>query len=327
VITYLAFGVPAGNRQYIISTPNYLNFNSNALNAVWRYPMTQPNEHLIAVIEKDLEFAQAWFDHVQEGEPIAQDEIDTVLDVCGHLRALLEENKRLKEEMNERETIVKTKLKIKQEAVDEVMTEIQQTREELERTHNKYDQILSGRNHYEQRAEAYWGKIGLLELELEQVKAERDELKELTINRMEIENGKINFAISGEAVKVFAACLLRFFEDNGGKNFFSFDAVREGMKFSVSITNLNGELSVSDKLNQLSAEAESLRTELSALKRIAQTALDGSLDDAHEALTKISQYKGEDKSGRSEAKEISRGPAEGTEEGEFHTQERTRSDG
>jgi hypothetical protein len=199
-----------------------------------------------------------------------------VKEVVDAYRALLEENKRLKEEMNKRETIVKTKLKIKQEAVDEAMTELQQTRKELKDVRDFYAIAAEHRDS--------------ILAELKRVKTERDELKELTINRMEIENGKINFAISGEAGKVFAACLLRFFEDNGGKNYFSFDAVRGGMKFSVSITNLNGELSVSDKLNQLSAEAESIRIELSAMKQIAQNALDGCLEDAHVALTKISQY-------------------------------------
>ncbi len=51
--------------------------------------MTQPNEQLIETIEKDLEFSESWF--------ASRDEIDLVDALNRHVRALLEENKRLKD--------------------------------------------------------------------------------------------------------------------------------------------------------------------------------------------------------------------------------------
>jgi hypothetical protein len=61
------------------------------------------------------------------------------------------------------------------EAFSDLFNVIQQTREELERSYNEQDRLMQSKNHYEQRAEAYWAKIGLLELELEQVKTEPNE--------------------------------------------------------------------------------------------------------------------------------------------------------
>jgi septal ring factor EnvC (AmiA/AmiB activator) len=95
---------------------------------------------------------------------------------------------------------------------------------------------------------------------------ENAHLKELRLRRMEVENGSINFSISGEAGMAFAAILLRFYEDNGGKNFFSFDVEKEDMRFNITIRNLNGELSPVEKLQQMHDELETLQQEFDTLR-------------------------------------------------------------
>lgn len=94
---------------------------------------------------------------------------------------------------------------------------------------------------------------------IESQKEEIENLREMKIRRIEVENGAINFSIQGEAGMSFAAILLRFYEDNGGKNFFTFDVEKDGMRLSTTIENKHGELTVSEKLNQQSREIKYLK--------------------------------------------------------------------
>lgn len=86
--------------------------------------VSQPN--LLDLIEHDVPFAQAWFDDVDEGEIISQDEIDMVKGLIDHIRALVEENKRDKLNAAYLQDIIKS-----------VQTELQHTREELEQRTNE----------------------------------------------------------------------------------------------------------------------------------------------------------------------------------------------
>src|SRR5690625_3664304 len=130
---------------------------------------------------------------------------------------------------------------------------------------NEFDSIADGmRNDVSEIREMLIHNHDLT-AEIRRLREENERLQELRLHRMEIESGKVNFGISGEAGRAFAAILLKFFEDNGGKNFFSFDVEKDEMNLNVTIQNLNGELSVTDKLNQLQAENTKLKKELKGI--------------------------------------------------------------
>lgn len=70
-------------------------------------------------IKKDLEFAQAWFDNMPEGEPICEDELDTIKDILGHVRSMLDENERLRDENLRLDGIVKREKAIAESCQEE----------------------------------------------------------------------------------------------------------------------------------------------------------------------------------------------------------------
>lgn len=116
---------------------------------------------------------------------------------------------------------------------------------------------------------------------IESQQSEIEQLQDMKIHRMKIEKGSINFSIGGEAGLIFASSLIKFYEDNGGKNFFVFDVERNGMHLSIAIENKNGELTVAKKLEQQERTIQSQKEEIekramihndyrkTALKRIA----------------------------------------------------------
>ncbi|MCU6798018.1 hypothetical protein OB236_38425 [Paenibacillus sp. WQ 127069] len=106
----------------------------------------------------------------------------------------------------------------------------------------------------------------LLIEEREQDKAAIERLSNLQLHRMEVEDGAINFHISGEAGMAFASILVRFFEDNGGKNFFSFDMKRGEEHFAINIQKVNGVLSPTEMMNQQAGRIAEQDKELRRLK-------------------------------------------------------------
>jgi hypothetical protein len=113
---------------------------------------------------------------------------------------------------------------------------------------------------------AVWNYKALLEL-IEKLQQENSHLNDLRLHRMEVEDGAINFSISGEPGMAFAAILVKFFEDNGGKNFFSFDMKRGNDHFSINIQKVNGQ-SPTEKMNQQAEEIKQKDAEIEKLREI-----------------------------------------------------------
>lgn len=105
-----------------------------------------------------------------------------------------------------------------------------------------------------------------LEEKAEEQAAEIERLTDLRLRRMEIEDGSVNFHISGEAGMAFATILVKFFEDNGGKNFFSFDLKSDQCHYSINIQKVGGELSLTEMMNEQAAEIERLKGYLRSLR-------------------------------------------------------------
>jgi hypothetical protein len=124
--------------------------------------------------------------------------------------------------------------------------------------------------------------------EIEQKDAEIANLKELRLHRMEVENGAMNFSLSGEPGKAFVTFLVRFFEDNGGKNFLSFDISKSDHHYSISIQKVSGELTPVMKMNQQAEEIKRLREALEDIETLAcmnkWNAIESIEERANEAL-------------------------------------------
>ncbi|WP_245640056.1 hypothetical protein [Paenibacillus dakarensis] len=84
--------------------------------------------------------------------------------------------------------------------------------------------------------------------------------KELTLKRVQ----DTDFTASGQPAMVFYEMLTQLFEQNGGKNFLTITLEKRDKsgRYSVTIRNLNGELSEAEKLDQMEQEAKKYRKAL-----------------------------------------------------------------
>lgn len=187
--------------------------------------MTQPNEQLISTIEKALEAARIPYSFNENNGDLLDSTGHTVADFIYHdedayliantpewLRALLEENKRLigdkdfwyqlctqerelfkaqKDHMREELEQAQQKLKDYEgckgiEAYYRVLSELRETREELEKEN---EQLKSGM--FRQANEC-----ARLKAELEQVKADRDEQNKTHLEQLKRIDGKLDSILS-----------------------------------------------------------------------------------------------------------------------------------
>jgi hypothetical protein len=140
-----------------------------------------------------------------------------------------------------------------------------------------------------------------------QLQQTREELKQEKKEREGVMNylSDVNMTASGEPATIFMEMLVGLFEQNGGKNFLTVTIERKdkSARYSITIVNLNGELSASDKLQKQEDEIQSLRTELAAKDKVLEWYADERGYQASwygpaevytkQARTILQQYKGE----------------------------------
>jgi hypothetical protein len=168
-------GAPVVNRQFIISMSCYLSIDSSVSNALWRYPMTQPNKQLIETMDKDITYVN-WFNEVSGVRDFTTAEIKEVVYaekrlkkslplLLSDIRALLEENKRLNEQIvQERDETGMVNALTDADNLD-LRTQLQQTREKLERARKSA-------KHWQDRYDNDADRLPNAITELEQVKAD-----------------------------------------------------------------------------------------------------------------------------------------------------------
>jgi hypothetical protein len=89
-------------------------------------------------------------------------------------------------------------------------------------------------------------------------------LREDEVQITEHEEGGNRMSVAGEPARTFLQLLVELFEQNGGKNFLSItlETPDKSKRYEVRIVNLNGELSVTEKLNQYEEEIRQLQDKL-----------------------------------------------------------------
>lgn len=74
---------------------------------------------------------------------------------------------------------------------------------------------------------------------------------ELMLHRMELDDDALNMTIGGSAATSFMCSLVRFFEQNGGKNFLTLSVADAEHSYSITIQNNSGDDSPAKKLKEL----------------------------------------------------------------------------
>jgi hypothetical protein len=87
---------------------------------------------------------------------------------------------------------------------------------------------------------------------------------EVELSNIREEDGGLRMGISGRPAQIFLQLLVELFEHNGGKNFLAIttETQDKSKRYEIRITNLNGEISVVDKLNQYEEEIAHLKKQL-----------------------------------------------------------------
>ncbi|ADO59702.1 hypothetical protein [Paenibacillus polymyxa] len=103
---------------------------------------------------------------------------------------------------------------------------------------------------------------------LEQVQKERERadaaemdfknLQNLMVHKIDINGNGLDFKLSGEAGKFFMYSLVQFFEQNGGKNYLTFDVGMGEHDYSITIQNNLGH-SITNQLQEKDAEIARLK--------------------------------------------------------------------
>ncbi|SFJ64460.1 hypothetical protein SAMN02799624_05343 [Paenibacillus sp. UNC496MF] len=90
---------------------------------------------------------------------------------------------------------------------------------------------------------------------------------EVEFSNVREEDGGLRMSVNGELGRVFLQLLVELFEQNGGKNFLTMtmETPDKSKRYEIRIANLNGDLSVGEKLNQQEAEIQQLKEQLSTL--------------------------------------------------------------
>lgn len=83
-----------------------------------------------------------------------------------------------------------------------------------------------------------------------------EDAKNLMLERLRLEDGKIDMSVSGERAKLFMASLIEFFRQNGGPNFLTLSVNDGENNFAITIQNLKGEDSPAQKIKTLTDRAE-----------------------------------------------------------------------
>jgi hypothetical protein len=120
---------------------------------------------------------------------------------------------------------------------------------------------------------AMWGSISVYE-EWKKVRTELlqylDQIEQLKQDREGIMKYLSNteMTASGEPAMIFMKLLVGLFEQNGGKNFLALTVENKdkSARYSINIQNLNGELSIEEKLQQQEDEIKRLQEELDGCK-------------------------------------------------------------
>lgn len=123
---------------------------------------------------------------------------------------------------------------------------------------------------------------------------EIERLSTLTLHELIADSKGINMKIGGASGKAFMAALVKFFEDNGGKNFLAMTVEMDGFKYQIEIRNLNGELSAAEKLDHIEQHNNILVKALEEITKTLDYAPDVGLHNgpearkiAREALAKV----------------------------------------
>lgn len=145
-------------------------------------------------------------------------------------------------------------------SAQEEITKLKEERERLlELTDMQHEQALRDQ-----------AKNRNLEARAIQAEQERDELKQ---QREGIMNylSNLHMTASGEPAMIFMEMLVGLFEQNGGKNFLTLTVEKpdKSKRYSITIQNLNGELSPAEKMEALEKERNAL---LEGLKWYADNA-------------------------------------------------------
>lgn len=100
--------------------------------------------------------------------------------------------------------------------------------------------------------------------ENKRITKENDRLSSPNVESLQYEKGKIDMRLSGIHAMNMLEAFVDLFEVNGGKNFLTttLEAPARDKRYEVTITNLNGELSSAEKMNQLVAELEQEKQKL-----------------------------------------------------------------
>lgn len=77
---------------------------------------------------------------------------------------------------------------------------------------------------------------------------------------------EVDFTLDGESSKIFMESLIQIFQQNGGKNFLTITCENHENKYSITIQNCNGSISVQEKLQQLEKENKVLKSQKAELQ-------------------------------------------------------------
>lgn len=85
---------------------------------------------------------------------------------------------------------------------------------------------------------------------------------DLKIEELLYKNGSIDMKLGGENAKIFMISLIKFFEQNKGENFLSTTVQGMGKKYSIDITNLYGNDSPAERLQEMQKKLDLIWKEI-----------------------------------------------------------------
>lgn len=115
-----------------------------------------------------------------------------------------------------------------------------------------------------------------------------EDAETLMLERLTMEDGKIDMSMSGERAKLFMASLIEFFQQNGGVNFLTLTVNNGQNSFAINIQNLKGEDSPAQKIQALTGRAEKAE---SLLESIQAQCASGNVSKCDECLLDTCKFR------------------------------------